>query len=831
MVTKIQLINLCEEAISGKGISEFVGLMAEQYQRISQFMEEDSNFNASFRMSCVRLANVSSYLYHFLAGLQLVTEDRPTSFPTIVNLLHVVTSNKRQHRMMSALLMKVIMFFIIVTSRVHALDYNIEITTGHLLLTTHVDTTEYSEITEEFTLEPIFEQMKKINNSLKLIEGLMKFDIRNRDCSSVGNQNSNTDDIQELVAIAKDRNITRLRMQTYENEADHKFIGFLINNDRNISCVLTNSLKRVQYLLAQNTFRTQPTTKQQMTNYRDGMLTRFRDHMERSCIRQGAFPDSFVTHNFTVSEPRIENCAAVCYFQNSNFLEARKNNRISMIKLKTSNCQAWSFNIKTGICQIIEKISNEDFIGKISWRSPTNIYVMSGLSSCQPRNFYDSIPKIFANEKLIGLQQMCNFSAVNLVFEHQVARCKNLYFKLHSPIEKKRTELAMFMVELVKQHKIKKIRAARSVVGSTMHIAKALLTAANTIEESVLQNVIDTVTKTSVGLLHNLSQKITAAGIHNKVVHRQNQKASINDQTLDIDRILMIARSWQGNYNRLTLIKHNYDVFINQLLTGSHNLEKYFIELFSNEGPIKPNTVDFIGNTTYIFSSYLKENKIIRQFIKTKKSTYSALQSTVVPIRKETFFQNYFWQSDLFMGKNFKRSNQCLILLMQESINEKTMEICKAAPKLEGLEKWDDNIFSIQQQVKNVIGRVVVANVAAVFEIRCKKGQLVKSTRGLSVFLMSNDCSFTYSGQIIIQPELNVEGFKPRFVFGLNETLIKPSTIGHDWHKIVNSLMTTVIGAFVTIILVIICIRCSFSRTEVQYNYVSKNESELEPLS
>ena len=110
---------------------------------------------------------------------------------------------------------------------------------------------------------------------------------------------------------------------------------------------------------------------------------------------------------------------------------------------------------------------------------------------------------------------MCNFSAVNLVFEHQVARCKNLYFKLHSPIEKKRTELAMFMAELVKQHKIKKIRAARSVIGSTMHIAKALLTAANTIEESVLQNVIDTVTKSSIGLLHNLSQKITAAGIHN----------------------------------------------------------------------------------------------------------------------------------------------------------------------------------------------------------------------------------------------------------------------------------------------------------------------------
>ena len=190
----------------------------------------------------------------------------------------------------------------------------------------------------------------------------------------------------------------------------------------------------------------------------------------------------------------------------------------------------------------------------------------------------------------------------------------------------------------------------------------------------------------------------------------------------------------------------------------------------------------------------------------------------MIPIRKETFFQSYFWQSNLFRGKNFKESNQCLILLMQQTITEKTIEVCKAAPKLKDLEKWDENIFSIKQQLKDVVGRVVVANVAAVFEIRCKQGQLVKSTRGLSVFLISNDCSFTYSGQIVIQPEPNVLGFQPKFLFGLNETLIKPRKMGRDWHKIGNSVMTGTIGALITIVLVIVCIRCSFSRTEVQYN-------------
>ena len=195
MVTKMQLISLCEEAICGQKISEFVGLVADNYQAISRFLESDANFNASFRMSCVRLANVSSYLYHFLAAVKLVGEDRPTTFPTIVNLLHVATSSKRQHRMMSGFLTKVFVFLSYITSIVHASEYNIENTMGHLLINTQVDTMSYSEITEEFTLKPIFDQMEKINNSLKLIEGLMQFDLRNRDCSTVGNPNSNTDDI------------------------------------------------------------------------------------------------------------------------------------------------------------------------------------------------------------------------------------------------------------------------------------------------------------------------------------------------------------------------------------------------------------------------------------------------------------------------------------------------------------------------------------------------------------------------------------------------------------------------------------------------------------
>ena len=202
MVTRMQLMNMAEEAICGQKTQEFVELVANNYQPLSTFLENDENFRASFRMSCIRLANSSSYLYHFLAALGLVGEDRPTSFATVMNLMHIVTSPKKHHRMMSGFLIKVILFIFCITTGVQAWDYKVETTAEHILINSHIDTIEYAEITEQFTLKPIFDQMARINSTLKLIQGLLEFNLQNRDCTNLGNLNSNTDDIKELISIA-----------------------------------------------------------------------------------------------------------------------------------------------------------------------------------------------------------------------------------------------------------------------------------------------------------------------------------------------------------------------------------------------------------------------------------------------------------------------------------------------------------------------------------------------------------------------------------------------------------------------------------------------------
>ena len=167
---------------------------------------------------------------------------------------------------------------------------------------------------------------------------------------------------------------------------------------------------------------------------------------------------------------------------------------------------------------------------------------------------------------------------------------------------------------------------------------------------------------------------------------------------------------------------------------------------------------------------------------------------------------------------------------MQSMHDDNTIEICKAAPRLTNLDKIGENVYSIRQRVKNVTGRIVVANAAAVYEIRCKQGQVLKSAQGLAIFIISDDCSFTMSGQIIIQPKLNVAGFRPEFVFNLNKTLIRPKGIILDYHKIGNSVITAIFCVIGTIIFIVICVRCSYKRTEVQYNYVAPIPEELQDL-
>ena len=133
MVTKFQLMDLAEKAICEQKTSEFVEIIANSYQTVTRLLGYYENFCSSFPMSCIRLGNVSSYLYHFLASINLIRSDHPTSFATLMNLMYVAVSPRPHHRLMSPFLMKVIILINCMMSGVESLDFSVESTSEHIL--------------------------------------------------------------------------------------------------------------------------------------------------------------------------------------------------------------------------------------------------------------------------------------------------------------------------------------------------------------------------------------------------------------------------------------------------------------------------------------------------------------------------------------------------------------------------------------------------------------------------------------------------------------------------------------------------------------------------
>ena len=84
------------------------------------------------------------------------------------------------------------------------------------------------------------------------------------------------------------------------------------------------------------------------------------------------------------------------------------------------------------------------------------------------------------------------------------------------------------------------------------------------------------------------------------------------------------------------------------------------------------------------------------------------MQTTLIPINENAFFTPYLWQSDVFQGKPYQKSNQCLRKLMQAFSDKDTIETCKSAPQRSNFAKLGKNIYSIEQRVNNITGRIVM---------------------------------------------------------------------------------------------------------------------------
>ena len=334
------------------------------------------------------------------------------------------------------------------------------------------------------------------------------------------------------------------------------------------------------------------------------MLELFQNGNRCECLRHGRFSYTYITRNVSVDTPELEVCSQLCFFQHSNFVVQSHQSQISVNKANLTDCTAFAYDVQTRVCSLISQISQSDFNDKINFDGD-NKFSLSGLHDCQVLNFFNHKPKTYVKNNLVEMKQLCSFSPVNLVFQTHLSRCKNLFFRLLYPIQNQKNVMELFMHNFLKAYEVKQGKGKRSIAGSVLKAGKLLLSAANSVESSVLLGTVASVTKSSMSLLENFDVKIQSSGLKSRVIKAQSGMS----ESINIEKFLEAAESYQQNFDELDKIRMNANIFIEQLLSTNNQLQKYYRFLVENEQPMENKTAEFINGQSHIFLAYVRQNR------------------------------------------------------------------------------------------------------------------------------------------------------------------------------------------------------------------------------
>ena len=792
--TKADFLELASETLQSRKTGEFMKEVFSHAGTLTDYLNMDVAFKKNFQTLAVRIGSSSSMLFNFLASLKIIPEHRPPSFATIINSLFVMVSEKKEQQLLIPLLIKVILcFYLCLVPGCFALevDYTIETTENHLMLSTPTKTVEFEEYTEIFPMNPIFDQISLLSEALLKIRGFMTFSRNNEQCSDIGNQNTNTDSLENIMNIARQRNLTNIKFQHKEVSKQQLFDAFLRYSNNTFSCVLSSSFHSIQFMLAQNTFRDKPTSPGRINQLRKKMLSLFRDENNRKCVRHGMFPERFYTSVFRLDSPELEHCSLSCFLQHRNHIVIKGQQLVTVFPNQTlgPDCQAWTYNLATKTCMLVEEINARDFLEEISFDKIENKVAYSGLSNCMVNNFFKAVPKIFVNNKLSDMRDFCSFSKKNLVFSSFNIRCKNLYYSLNKPIQSAKKDLEVFVTNYKRDNFLSR-RNTRSVGMATSKIIQSLAKAA-------LRSGVSKLQKDTLGMLKDFCDKIRSNGYKNAIIAQKNHSF----HKVDLNQYLSASQQLQQNIE-LTFIEQNYNNFLDQLEESAVNVKVYLSKLMHDKWPLENKTFDFIANRSYIFSSFLDDNNnIVRQFIIQRPGPYQATMVSLVPLGN-FFFTSSLWQSDKFFGSLLEGINQCILLLIQNDYNTETVNLCSSQVSAGNFRKLQaTNIYFMGHQFYNVSGKIVVFNTKGLIEISCRQNRLMQSILGLSIFVASDDCNILFNGNIVFKALKSSMGFSPELIYSLNYTLSNDHLV--PMHQTTNSF---IMGCgFIVFIVLFLC--------------------------
>ena len=139
------------------------------------------------------------------------------------------------------------------------------------------------------------------------------------------------------------------------------------------------------------------------------------------------------------------------------------------------------------------------------------------------------------------------------------------------------------------------------------------------------------------------------------------------------------------------------------------------------------------------------------------------------------------------------------------------------------------NVFVVEQHFVQILAKIITVNQAALIEISCKKGQLIKNIRGLSIFIITLDCSFNLNGMQLVEANPFEQGFQPQLIYIRNETLTKANQAEFDAHAISNSSVLGILVVVFVSLYAIVCVKISYTKkSEQNYTIVREPKPDTE---
>ena len=630
-----------------------------------------------------------------------------------------------------------VMLVLLLIGNSHGLK--VEQTDSRLIISSQIKDSELIATTETFILSPINIFQTELEMAINHSKILNTYRLSSKVC-----EHESQDDILNITKILKSGNFNKIRVNSFEKYEKKNFVVALFKDQKFIPhCVLDFSTEFEKKLLSINPYRRSISSQLEADNYFAFMQTYYQDELQRSCVRHGKiYYDEEYRVSFKTEAPGIERCSLSCKSQSDRHLLAKKQSDLHANACLPQNvrglnfscfdygstvelpCQMWSYDVQNQRCYFLSKVKDTTFSNLYKWYAYKG--AMSGLVNCQPKKINNVFVSL--NSQVINAGDICLFSNERFDDVPLYSRCHNRYLEISRPLHSLYQQLLYFKNDFVTIYNFS--RPKRSV---GMLVFKILKEVASRHGINVVKKLVTGLGLSSRQMLNLAKTTLHDNGFKTTLVKKpfasRNLTFNFTQVAIYFDKLNDLTL-----HGRIAKIKSQIEDLSSEFL----HLKSYFLDLITNANPLLTITQKLVQNSTYLFSSYLTENKIIRHFFVSKeKHSVASKFMTIIPTDLKDFDNLAFYQQGIFSEQS---SSSCVTSILQGKDLSKLVQdrVCE---KSVGIETISGNIVVFNHtDGKNLLKIFSVKN-EALIEVYCPNQTSLWSSTELIVFVTGIGCS------------------------------------------------------------------------------------------